>query len=362
MIFLAAHLLKTKLKLMNQSSLKKAAILMLCMVLGIVVSWEIYLRSKGITPSYNDDSPLWANQRARVYEPSDKTVVFIGSSRIKYDLDIPTWEQLTGKKAVQLAMTGSNPRPVLENLANDNNFKGNLVIDVTEFIFFSDAPYFGKKPNANINYYKDRTPAQRASFQINHLLESKFVFLDKDQLSINAKLDRLHIKNREGIRPAPIFPLEFERTNFDEQAKMTNSFVTDTSINHKVINVWHKIMGGPPPPPMPDTVLLAICTSVKKNIDKIKARGGNVVFVRTPSSGAVFEGEKMGFPREKFWSRLLKETNCKGFYFTDYPALANMICPEESHLSPQDAIVYTQQLIKMLGETNMLPSSTSKTN
>jgi len=347
---------------MNQSSLKKAAILMLCIVIGIMASWEIYLRSIGITPSYNDDSPLWANQRARVYEDPDKAVVFIGSSRIKYDLDIPTWEQLTGKQAIQLAMTGSNPRPVLENLANDINFKGNLVIDVTEFIFFSDAPFYAEKPSAHINYFKDRTPAQRASFKINHFLESKFVFLDKDQLSIGAKLNTIRIKNRTGIIPPLVFPLEFERTNFDEQSKMTTAFVTDTSINNKVSNIWHMLMSGPPPPPMPDSVLLAICITVKNDIDKIKARGGNVVFVRTPSSGTVFKGEKMGLPREIFWNRLLKETNCKGFYFADYPVLANMICPEESHLSPQDAIVYTQQLVTQLGETNILHSSTVKTD
>ena len=346
---------------MDQSSLKKAAVLMLCIVVGTVASWEIYLRSKGITPSYNDDSPLWANQRARVYEQKDKAVVFIGSSRIKYDLDIPTWEKITGMYAIQLAMTGSNPRPVLENLANDNNFKGNLVIDVTEFIFFSDKPIFTKKPSANITYFKDRTPAQRASFEVNHFLESKFVFLDKDQLSINAKLNNIRIKNREGIMPPLVFPLEFERTNFDEQAKMTPLFVTDTSLNNKVSNLWHILMGGPPPPPMPDSVLLAICTSVKTNIDKIKARGGNVVFVRTPSSGALYQGEKKGLPREIFWERLLKETICTGYYFADYPTLAKMICPEESHLSPQDAIVYTEYLIKMLGETNIIQSSTAKT-
>lgn len=347
---------------MNQSSLKKATILMLCIVTGIMLSWEVYLRNTGITPSYNDDSPLWANQRARVYEAPDKAVVFIGSSRIKFDLDIPTWEQLTGKKAIQLAMTGSNPRPVLEDLANDEKFKGNLVVDVTEFIFFSDAPFYAKKPSDHINYFKDRTPAQRASFEINHFLESVFVFLDKDQLSINAKLNALKIKNREGVIPPLVFPLEFERTNLNEQAKMTTTFVTDTSINNKVSNIWHMLMSGPPPPPMPDSILLSICTIVKNNVEKIKARGGNVVFIRTPSSGAVFEGEKIGLPREIFWNRLLKETNCKGYYFADDPVLANMICPEESHLSPQDAIVYTQQLITQLNETNILHSSTDKTN
>lgn len=347
---------------MNQSSLKKATILMLCIVTGIMLSWEVYLRNTGITPSYNDDSPLWANQRARVYEAPDKAVVFIGSSRIKFDLDIPTWEQLTGKEAIQLAMTGSNPRPVLEDLANDEKFKGNLVVDVTEFIFFSDAPFYAKKPSDHINYFKDRTPAQRASFEINHFLESVFVFFDKDQLSINAKLNALKIKNREGVIPPLVFPLEFERTNLNEQAKMTTTFVTDTSINNKVSNIWHMLMSGPPPPPMPDSILLSICTIVKNNVEKIKARGGNVVFIRTPSSGAVFEGEKIGLPREIFWNRLLKETNCKGYYFADDPVLANMICPEESHLSPQDAIVYTQQLITQLNETNILHSSTDKTN
>ena len=348
--------------ILDQATIKKSAILMLSIVFTVIASWEIYLQSKGITPSYNDDAPLWTNQRARVYESPEKAIVFIGSSRIKYDLDIPTWEQITGKHAIQLAMTGSNPRPVLENLANDINFKGNLVIDVTEFIFFSDLPFYAEKPSANIKYFKERTPAQRASLEINHFLESKLVFLDKEQLSINAKLNALRIKNREGIKPPLVFPFEFERTNFDEQAKMTAAFVTDTAINHKVINIWHMLMSGPPPPPMPDSVLLAICTSVKNNIDKIKARGGHVVFIRTPSSGAVFQGEKMGLPREKFWNRLLKETNCEGFYFADYPILANMICPEESHLSPEDAIVFTKQLITLLSETKVLNSSTAKTN
>ena len=53
--------------ILDQTTIKKSVILMLIIVFTIIASWEIYLRSKGITPSYNDDAPLWANQRARVY-------------------------------------------------------------------------------------------------------------------------------------------------------------------------------------------------------------------------------------------------------------------------------------------------------
>ena len=137
---------------MENKSLLKSALLMLVIVIAVLAFWEISLRSKGITLTYDDGPPLWANSRSTVYEPIDESVVFIGSSRIKYDLDIPTWEGITGNHAVQLAIEGSCPRPALEDLANDKNFKGRLVIDVTEGLFFSNAPPNLETPIENIKY------------------------------------------------------------------------------------------------------------------------------------------------------------------------------------------------------------------
>src|SRR5437879_11644934 len=113
----------------------RSALLTLIIVLTFLVSWELYLRHKGAVADYDDSPELWAHNRAMVYEPVNKATVFIGSSRIKYDLDIPTWETLTGTHGIQLAMVGSTPRPILTDLANDTNFKGKLIIDVTEVLF-----------------------------------------------------------------------------------------------------------------------------------------------------------------------------------------------------------------------------------
>ena len=335
---------------MNSTSLAKPAIFTLIFVTISLVVWEMNVRSKGFDNSYDDEGPLWSNTRAMVYESPDRSTVFIGSSRIKFDLDINTWEATTGDHAVQLACVGSTPIPVLENLANDNNFKGKLIIDVTEGLFFSTSPNNSETPEKDIKYYKEQTPAQWAGFRINHLLESQLVFLDKDRLSLNAMLSNLRIPNRPGVFEFPIFPPDFGRVKYDRQEYMTNFFETDTNQQNQVRGIWDFFRKLSKDPPASGTKLDSILTSVKSAIDKIKARGGQVIFVRTPSSGPYLMGEKKGFPREKYWDRLLTFTNCKGIHFEDYPAIAHFDCPEFSHLKQSDAIVFTENFIKILQE------------
>lgn len=333
---------------MTAPSLVKAGILTLILVATSLISWEYYVRNKGFDTSFDDDPSLWSDKRMQVYEPADKATVFIGSSRIKFDLDIDLWQSITGDHAIQLACVGSNPIPVLQNLADDKNFKGRLVIDVTEVLFFSMAPPNWGTPERNIKYYKDRTPAQRASFQLNHLAESQLVFLDKDRLSLNAQLNNLHIPNRKGVFQEPIFPPDFGRVKFDRQEYMTDRFVADTNMRNQVKGIWAFFAKMTKGPPASGAKLDSIFTLVKTAVDKIKSRGGQVLFVRTPSSGGFLAGEKIGYPREKYWDRLLAITNCPGIHYADYPPIANLDCPEFSHLSQPDAIVFTKNFIKIL--------------
>ncbi len=81
---------------------------------------------------------------------------------------------------------------------------------------------------------------------------------------------------------------------------------------------------------------------------KIKARGGQVIFLRPPSSGDARKGEKIAYPRGSYWDKLLQFTNTPGIYFEDYPEIADFDCPEWSHLSKQQAIVYTKKIIEIL--------------
>lgn len=335
---------------MTASSLTKAGILTFILVTLSLISWELYVRQKGFDTSYDDDGPLWSDKRKMVYEPMGRSTVFIGSSRIKFDLDIKTWESITGDHAVQLACVGSSPIPVLENLASDKNFKGRLVIDVTEPLFFSTSPDNTGSPKKKIKYYKEETPAQWASFKLDHLLESQLAFLDKDRLSMNALLDHVQLKNRPGVMTFPIFPPDFGRVKFSRQEYMTEKFIHDTAQQNKVRYMWDFYRRMSKEPPASGKKLDSLINIVKINVDKIKARGGDVLFVRTPSSGPMLQGENMGFPRDKYWDKLIAATGCKSIHFADYPAIAHFECPEFSHLSQPDAVIFTRNFIKILSE------------
>ena len=334
---------------MEASHLKKAGILTIILVVLSIGSWEMYLRSQGLKPSYDDGNELWGDKRAMVYEPANKATVFIGSSRNKYDIDIKTWQGLTGDHAIQLAIEGECPRLVLHDLGTDEKFKGKLIVDVTEGLFFSSAPNNNTKPKEHIEYYKKRTPAQIASFKINHLLESGFVFLDKEYFSLNAMLENLPIKKRQGVFALPCpFVKEFGRITFDRQNIMMDKFLIDTTLQNQIKGLWLFFDKNNTEAPVSGDSLQHVLTSIKNDVDKIRARGGEVLFVRTPSNGFYWTTESKNFPREKYWDVLLATTNSKGIHFKDYPAIANLICPEWSHLSQANAIVFTKNIIEIL--------------
>lgn len=327
----------------------KAGIFAAVLVLATCASWEIYLRNEGRGISYDDDGSLWSDKRKQVYEPADKATVFIGSSRIKYDLDIPTWQTITGDHAIQLANVGSSPRLVLDNLAKDQNFKGKLVVDVTEFLFFTQAPYVDKKPSEHLDYYKKETPAQKFSFLVNRALESNLYLLDKEEYSLNALLASTNISNRQNVYEFPDFPADFTPVTFDRQSYMTERFVNDTNLRKQVTTVWGMLgKMAEKMPPISDPAIDSVIASVKTACDAIRARGGEVIFVRTPSSGPLWAMEQMVFPRERFWNKLLKVTGCEGIHFNDYPAISNFDCPEFSHLSIPQAVSFTKTFIDIL--------------
>jgi hypothetical protein len=323
----------------------KAAILAVIIVLAFFVSWELYLRHNGIAADYDDGPELWAHNRAMVYEPANKATVFIGSSRIKYDLDIATWESLTGTHAIQLAMVGSTPRTVLTDLANDTSFKGKLICDVVEVLFFSHRGT--ERPGAGLNYYAKQTPAQKVSFILDKPLESSLAFLNDDHFSLNSLLEEFHIQNRPGVYPFLDFPPGFTPNMFNRQNKMSADFIADTNQHNQVRAVWG-LLKNDPTPPMSGKPLDSVMQSVKNDVAKIRARGGDVIFVRPPSSGFFLMAEHHLFPRKAYWDRLLAETGCKGIYYEDYPEQAKLDCPEFSHLTPTGAVAYTNSIVSIL--------------
>lgn len=337
---------------MHAKNLFKAATLAGLLVLLFLIAWETLWRTKGYIPTFNDDKALWAAKRGEVYQPQDKATVFLGSSRIKFDLDIPTWEEVTGEKPVQLSLVGTSPRLLLKDLADDENFKGKLVVDITEVLFFSQNPAFHQSAIEATSFYKDETPSELVSNRLGFALESSLSFLEERRFSLNTFLNDLEILNRPGVFSMPAFPKGFEWTTKDRQTYMSDLFLQNKADVKRQTDIWNILIMGDPTPPLGDTALQNMLQEIKTDVDKIRARGGKVMFVRTPSSGPMYEGEKKKYPRGKYWNAMLAATNTEGLHFEDDSITAKLVCPEWSHLSRQDAVVYTKQLVRQLQGKN----------
>ena len=338
---------------MQQNIFVKAGAMVCCIIILFLIYWENYWRQKGFVISRNDDKIAWAGTRKMVYQSPENGTVFLGGSRIKFDLDIPTWEKLTGEQGIQLAMVGTPARVILLDLARDNKFRGKVLVDVAENqIFSSDTVRRDKSARDALKYYYGETPAQKVSATIDNLLESKIVFLEEGKLGLNNLLNELPLQDRKGVPPRVLpVPKEYSYVSFDRQQIFSKRFLSDTSWQHKQIATWQKgIATTYTAPIFKGDSLLMLFQQLKTAIDKIRSRGGTVVFVRPPSSLGYLKMENEIFPRQIYWNRLLTYTNTQGIHYADYPGTRNLMCIESSHLSSADAVIYTEQLVKILKE------------
>jgi hypothetical protein len=83
-------------------------------------------------------------------------------------------------------------------------------------------------------------------------------------------------------------------------------------------------------------------------VRRIRARGGDVIFVRPPSAPQLRVNEQKRIPRALGWDRLLIGANAKGIHADDLPQAQNLVIPEWSHLSRRCAAVFTDAYVRRL--------------
>jgi hypothetical protein len=114
--------------------------MLLCALLLAVIltgGWEYYWRAFGAVPGFCDDDALWARERRRIDTGEGNATVLIGASRTFFDVQLDEWGRLSGRRPIQLAVDGTSPLFILEDLANDPLFTGRLLIGIAPDIFFS---------------------------------------------------------------------------------------------------------------------------------------------------------------------------------------------------------------------------------
>ena len=324
----------------------------------LTLSWELYCRQLGYAPTLNDTEDLWASQRALVDEDPKRTVL-IGTSRILFGFNIDVYEDAMGERALQLATVGTNPGSYLQDLADHPEYSGTVIVGVVPSLFFTPGGPTVEKPKNYLKRYREWSPAQRVGLFFSMVLEHRLAFLNQKDLTLNKLLLKLKLPERERFK----IPLEFPPYSYQvdkvRQGGLTDQVERNVDFQKRIQQILVHLFKPPPPPENKsqeeinadqDKSVSDILKQTKSRVDKIRSRGGKVVFLRLPSTSEVRDIENEYTPRADYWDQILKVTAAPGIHFEDYEELSGFDCPEWSHLSKPDAIEFTRRLIPLFQE------------
>lgn len=326
-----------------------AALLAVAVAVVGLGAWEAYWRvGQQVVPSYMNSDGQWAEARRRLDRSEPNATAFIGSSRTQFDIDLDVWEELTGVHGVQLALEGSNPLPILTDIADDEDFRGLLVVGITPPLVLM--PGIGSRADALDRYHRE-SPSQWLGTKLSYLLEPRLAFYNWDFALFTVLERQPWWPDRPGVPFAAPEVRKIENMRRDRQADMWNRVEDDAAFNATVTSTWRAIVENLPPPPPPEEAKKAWeakLEQIAEDVGKIRARGGEVVFIRPPSSGWFREFEREATPRERIWEPILQAADAVGVHFEDDPALSDVKTPEWSHVSSRDKARWTRALVGIL--------------
>jgi hypothetical protein len=308
----------------------------------LVGGWEWYWRAYGVRPSIGNTLGLWAIQRRRIDAGEGNATVLVGASRLYFDLQLPTWERLVGRRPIQLSFEGTSPLTAVEDLAADPKFTGRLIIGVAPDIFFSGFEFHA----GAARYSRKESPSQRIGQWLSmHFVEPYFAFEDPDY-ALATVLARQPWPKRAG-RMWFMSVRKLSETEADRNTYLWSKVDTDPQYRALARSIWRQVFQPSDQDPSPEEARKTEKGQIDrmaKAVAKLRARGVRVLFVRLPSAGEYLAYENRAFPRARTWDALLAASGAPGIYFEDYPQLQGYYLPEWSHMTRTEAERFTTAL------------------
>ena len=301
---------------------------------------EANARRIGLNAGDLDNSEVaWVKERVRS-ESAD--VAIVGDSRILFDTDLDRFEALTGKRPVQLAIHGTSALTLLEDAASNENFRGLLIVGLADTMFFQPFDGYG-------GYVKRRgdfsSPSGQLGIEIDHMLQRRLAFLDSNsRLSVVAH--RLDPDFRPGVEGPKHDIWKVQEVGENRATSMWPRVEHDLAYRARTRWAWKGFKEKYPY--TPQLIAKGHARAVKA-VKAIRARGGEVVFVRPPSDIHLRVNEEAQLPKTKGWDALLRNTQAVGVHNDDLPqAVQNLTLPEWSHLNRACATVFTDAYVRRL--------------
>ena len=320
---------------MNRSWLKAwiAALLACALLVG---GYEWLLRSRGYAPTVQDDMDLWSMQYDRL-KLSQDAIALLGASRIAFGVD-PTLlsRELGGRPIAMLAVNGRYPLAALRALAEDEHFKGLVIVGI-------DARGMQRKhwnmQQEYFDHYRRRwTLARRIHRSLLTFVQERLV-LARSSFSLVNVVERW-IAGRG-------MPQNEHTIVRSDRVGLVDYHHPDLAWTRakRVIDLTEYYRDNPPDPA---DVWLSDLAIVSGWIKRIENRGGQVVFFREPASGESLQLDEAHFPRSLYWDAYARISPAVLIDFRDVPALTTFELPDSSHIDGTDVPRFTIALADLL--------------
>ncbi len=299
---------------------------------GAVGGLEAYWRSQGLRPTVPDDANLWGFWRGRVYDPRGKVVVFLGTSRIRSDIDLGTLAtRAPAFHCVQLGVNGDvSPLGTLRSLALDPRFRGVVVCELA-------APFLPRSRWSDQREYFDR-PAGSVTFDrlaYAYLRDKSVVLHPRVTLSLLAQ----HLLGE----PWP--PLARSRDFFDRSAQYDDALAR-VPLDDRLQLAEQK--------PVEPQLAMEGLNDLREIVQRIQGRDGAVVFVRLPASAPSVATTESGFTGNFNWKRIAEVTGAVCLSLDTGDSLGPFHCRDGVHLNPAQAKRLTERLVAELHRNRLL--------
>ena len=307
-----------------------------------IAALEVNARRIGLIAGDLDNSEVtWTNERIR---SAAAPAAIVGDSRILFDTNLNHFEALTGVRPVQLSIHGTSALTLLEDVADNPDFKGVLIVGLADTMFFQPFDGYGEYVHRRDEF---RSPYRVVSNEIDHTLQRRFAFLDSNyRLSVIAH--RLDPDLRAGVEGPKHDIWKVMEMGESRQGYLWERVETDPVIRARSRWAWKGFKEKFPYTPQ---LIAKGQTRAKAAVEKIRARGGDVVFVRPPSAPELRVNEEAQVPKAKGWDMLLRNTRSVGVHVDDLPAsVQGLTLPEWSHLNRKCAKVFTDAYVRRLTE------------
>jgi hypothetical protein len=288
-------------------------------------------------PSVDDNAALWVRVRRQVRDHDPDEVVLIGASRMLQAIVPDVFEESFGRRPIQLAYMGSNCMPVLQHFSDEPGFQGVLICDLTPSIVFRPLPLnppHGVQADL-VRKYQELTSWGALEEELSLLVQNSLVARHPD-FSSRSVIHALYASHR--------LPTLSHTTLPDRSRRMDYTQV----LPHHLRDSEADLALGISLRRFPRTDLSRYIATIESLVANIQGRGGQVVFVMLPSSGAVRAAEESSFPRARYWDALAAGTSAITIHFEDYPETAHYTCPEGAHLDRRDGVTFTQAFARIL--------------